>query len=132
MRFSASENHWCIAAGPRISSTSSNTYTEVSAKQNTINVKGKNGKYGIIAAEFVLDAASEYLYDITMPEELALRNNNGNSCITAVIDPGYTGEVKLLSNGQKKIRIGSELILDNGLVKGKHSSIPFEITVNLN
>jgi hypothetical protein len=103
-------------------------YSEISLKDG--KAKNQNSRYGITAADFSIDAAAEDVYSITVPEELALRNCDGGSCIAAIINPDVFGTAQLLPNGQKQFKVNSELILNNKQVMGKHSSTPFEVTVN--
>lgn len=104
-------------------------YIDVVVKAGNNRLKNQ-GKYEITVADFKLDAAAEDVYSISMPEEMALRNKNGSSCITAVVNPLV--EWQMLPNGQKQFMVDSEIILEKDQMPGKHSSTPFEVTVNFN
>ena len=107
-------------------------YTEVSVKTGTSKVKSMNSKYEVAVANFRIDAFAEDVYSITLPQEMALRNKNGSSCITAVVNPGSLVAGQLLPNGQKRFNVISELILHEGYADGKYNAAPFEVTVNFN
>lgn len=110
-----------------VSSTAQDGYTDVAVKTGNNPLRNK-GKYEITVADFKLDADAEEVYSITVPAEMALRNKQGSSCITAFINPHVNGQI--LANGQKEFTVNSEIILDQEA--GKHSSAPFEVTVNFN
>lgn len=107
-------------------------YTKVSIKTQNNGMQGPNSKYEVSIAALNIDAAAEDVYSITLPGEMALRNKSGNSCITAVVNPGSLVAGQLLPNGQKRFNVNSELILNKGHSGGKHSSAPFEVIVNFN
>ena len=113
-------------------SEASYAYTEVVAKSGTNPLQAYNNKYENTVAEFKLDAAAEDVYSISIPEEMALCKKNGSSCITAVVNPASLVAAQLLPNGQKQFTVDSKIILGNEYVQGKHSSAPFEVTVNFN
>lgn len=115
-----------------LSSATFNGFTDVAAKLVNTKIKRSKSKYEISVADFSIDAVAEDVYSITVPQEMALRNKNGSSCITAFVDPGSFVSGQLLSNGQKRFNVNSELILNEGHSGGKHSSAPFEVTVNFN
>ncbi len=110
-------------------SASPDRYIDVVVKAGNNRVKNQ-GKYEITVADFKLDAAAEDVYSISIPDEMALRNKNGSSCITAVVNPLAKGQ--MLPNGQKQFTVDSEIILEKDQMPGKHSSTPFEVTVNFN
>jgi hypothetical protein len=112
-----------------VSSTSSDGYTDVAVKTRNNRLKDQS-KYEISVADFKLDADAQEVYSITVPGEMALRNKQGSSCITAFVNPLVAGQI--LPNGQKQFCVDSEIILEKGHMPGKHSSTPFEVTVNFN
>lgn len=113
-----------------VSSTWPDGYTEVTVKTGNNRLKSLGNKYEINVADFKLDADAEEVYSITVPAEMALRNKQGSSCITAIVNPVVAGQ--MLPNGQKQFTVDSEIILEKEQVAGKHSSAPFEVTVNFN
>ena len=113
-----------------VSSTSPDGYTDVAVKAGNNRVKNQGNKYEITVADFKLDANAEEVYSITVPVEMSLRNKQGSSCITAVVNPLVEGQ--MLPNGQKQFMVDSEIILEKDQMPGKHSSTPFEVTVNFN
>lgn len=115
-----------------ISSASSYAYTDVAAKTTINNKQGSISKYEIAVADFSIDAFAEDVYSITIPGEMALRNKSGSSCITAVVQAGSLVAGQLLPNGQKRFNVNSEMVLNDDHAEGKHSSAPYEVTVNFN
>ena len=113
-----------------VSSTSPDGYTDVAVKTGNNPLKNQANKYEITVADFKLDADAEEVYSITVPAEMALRNKQGSSCITAFVNPLVAGQ--MLPNGQKQFTVDSEIILEKDQMPGKHSSTPFEVTVNFN
>lgn len=112
-------------------SVSFDDYTKVSAKTGN-KAQPQNSKYEITVTDFSLDAFAEDVYSITMPGEMALRNKTGSSCITAVVNRDTLVAGQLLSNGQKRFNVSSELIFNDDHADGRHSSAPFDVTVNFN
>ena len=115
-----------------LSSATFNGFTDVTAKLVNTKIERSTGTYEISVADFSIDAVAEDVYSITVPQEMALRNKNGSSCITAFVNSGSLVAGQLLPNGQKRFNLNSELILNDGHSGGKHSSLPFEVTVNFN
>ena len=113
-----------------VSATSPDGFTEVTVKTGNTRLKSLGNNYEINVADFKLDADAEEVYSITVPAEMALRNKQGSSCITAIVNPVVAGQ--MLPNGQKQFTVDSEIILEKEQVVGIHSSAPFEVTVNFN
>lgn len=118
-----------ITSPAGVSSTTPGGYTDVAVKKGNNRLKDQ-GKYEITVADFKLDADAEEVYSITVPGEMALHNKQRSSCITAFVNPIMAGQI--LPNGQKQFKVDSEIILEKNQETGKHSSAPFEVTVNFN
>lgn len=97
----------------------------------TENIVGQSGNPRLTIAKIKLDVGVSDLFSISIPDELELVNVNSKTITTAHI-VAKEATPTTVPTGQKMITIDSELTLEKENVMGKHSSAPYEITVNFN
>lgn len=115
-----------------LTSASLYDFTDAPLESGNNKIESSKNKHEIRVADLNIAALAQDVYCITIPQEVALRNKNGSSCITAVITLHTPVTGQLLIDGQQRFNVNSELVFDGNAAKGKFSASPFEVTVNFN